>query len=200
MIEIKFPEPPSSEDKLFTTADDWTNACLNFFHKGWTLYARGYKNAADILVEHIERRQHGHPQDLLVYPIIFLYRQYLELSLKDLINQARQYLDDPTPFPLTHRLDELWQIFDKLLEQISPDYRAQYRKDTGRLIEEFAQVDPSSMSFRYPEDKDGNPTLPGLDYINIQNLREVIGKIYVILTDAGGMLYEGLSYKWEEGP
>jgi hypothetical protein len=201
MIEIKFPKPPSSEDKLFTSADDWTNACLNFFHDGWTLYAIGYKDAADILVEHIEKHgQHGHPQDFLVYPIIFLYRQYLELSLKDLIRMAQKYLNDLTPFPHHHRINELWKLCDKLLEQISPGDSAEYRKEIGRLMEEFAQVDPLSMSFRYPEDKDGNPTLPGLDYINIRNVREVVRKIYIILEGAGAMIWEGLSYKNEERP
>jgi len=200
MIEIKFPEPPSSEDKLFTSADDWTNACLNFFHDGWTLYAIGYKDAADILVEHIEKRQHGHPQDFLVYPIIFLYRQYLELSMKDLINQARKFFDDLTPFRQHHRINELWKLCDKLLDQISPGDSAEYRKEIGRLMEEFAQVDPLSFSFRYPEDKDGNPTLPGLDYINIRSVREVVRKISVILEGAGAMIFEGISHKSEMGP
>lgn len=198
MIEIKIPEPPSSQDKLFTSADDWwNNACLNFLPKGWTLYSIGYKDAADILVEYIE--QHKRQQDTLVYPIVFLYRQYLELSLKDLIQDAFRLLDDPTPFPKTHRLDELWKLCNILLEQIAPGDSAEFRKEIGRLMEEFAQVDPLSMSFRYPEDKDGNPTLPGLTNINIRNVREVIGKISVILEGAGAMISEYLSFKQEMG-
>lgn len=199
MIDIKFPEPPNPQDKLFTSAEDWwNNACLNFLPHGWTIYAIGYKDAADILVEHIAKTKRQ--QDTLIYPIIFLYRQYLELALKDLILEGRKLLDDPDPLPKTHRIDELWRLCDRLLEQISPGDSADSRKEIGRLIEEFAQVDPLSMSFRYPEDKDGNPTLPGLTNINMRNVREVTGKISVILEGAGAMIYESLSYKREMGP
>ncbi|MGP8051206.1 MAG: hypothetical protein ACLPYB_11440 [Desulfobaccales bacterium] len=196
MIDIIFPELPSSQDKLFTSAEDWwNNACLNFFSHGWTIYATGYKDAADILVEHIAKTKRQ--QDTLIYPIIFLYRQYLELALKDLILDARKLLDDLNPLSKTHRIDELWRICDRLLEQISPGDSAESRKEIGRLMEEFGQVDPLSMSFRYPEDKNGNPTLPGMDYINMRNVNEVVRKISIILEGAGAMIYESLSYKSE---
>jgi hypothetical protein len=36
-------------------------------------------------------------------------------------------------------------------------------------IKEFSTTDPSSMAFRYPIDKDDNPSLPGLSHINVRN-------------------------------
>ena len=199
MIDIKFPELPSSQDKLFTSAENWwNNACLNFFPKGWTIYGIGYKDAADILVEHIAKTKRQ--QDTLIYPIIFLYRQYLELALKDLILEARKLLDYADPLPKTHRIDDLWRLCDDLLEQISPGDSLEPRENIGRLIEEFAQVDPLSQSFRYPEGKDGKPTLPGLTHINLRNVREVIGKISVLLDGADAMISEYLSHKSEMRP
>ena len=60
------PPLPSKDDKLFTTAEDWwNNACLNYSHNGWTLYALGYKNAADLLVLHVEDGRRS--QNTLVY-------------------------------------------------------------------------------------------------------------------------------------
>src|SRR5665811_2493141 len=90
----EMPGTPSSGDQLFVSQEDWwNNACLNWCHDGWTLYATGYREAADLLVRHIEQR--GVDQDMLVYPVLFLYRQYLELEIKDLIRQGRRLQDIP---------------------------------------------------------------------------------------------------------
>ena len=53
---------------------DWyLNACLHI-GEGWDAYAEGYKNAGDVLVQHVI--DYSRDQDFLVYPIAFLYRQY----------------------------------------------------------------------------------------------------------------------------
>src|SRR4051812_21456846 len=113
------PPLPSKEDKLFGTAEDWwNNACLNYAWNGWHIYALGYKEAADTLVSHVNDR--GRNQDTLVYPIVFLYRQYLELALKDLIREGRSLEDIAEPFPRSHRIDELWRVCKSLLQRIAP--------------------------------------------------------------------------------
>src|SRR5947209_3389712 len=55
----------------------------------WSIYAEGYKALADAGVEHAKRWD----MDIVVYPIIFCYRQYLELRLKELIVTAGALLD-----------------------------------------------------------------------------------------------------------
>ncbi|HEX20244.1 MAG TPA: hypothetical protein ENG78_05435 [Acidiferrobacteraceae bacterium] len=188
------PGLPSKIDKLFDSTEDWwNNACLNFSHDGWTLYAIGYKEAADLLVKHIE--DYSCSQDILVYPILFLYRQYLELAIKDLIRQGRKLQDIAEPFPQTHQIDELWKICSKLLSEISPGDSTEEQDHIDRLINEFCQVDPTSMAFRYPEDRDGNPSLPGISHINLRNVKAVIAKISIILDGAGAQIDEYLSIK-----
>ena len=191
---LELPQLPNSEDTLFATAEDWwNNACVNYLHDGWSIYAIGYKDAADILVDYVQ--VHGRQQDSLVYPVVFLYRQYLELAIKDLIRQAGELLSDPESCPKNHRIDELWKLCNRLMEQISPGHSFTYFKEIGCLIREFAEVDPLSMAFRYPEDKEGNPSLPGLSNINLLNVREVIGKIALILDGADAQIDEYLSFK-----
>ncbi len=198
-MDFKVPPLPDPSDTLFTSAEDWwNNACLNYFHDGWAIYADGYKDAADILVDHVN--DHGRRQDFLVYPIVFLYRQYLELAIKDLIRQARKLLDIAEPCPKIHRIDQLWALCDALLEEISPDNSVEYRREIGRLIGEFSQVDPLSMAFRYPEDNDGHPSLPGISHINIPNVRDVINKISAILEGADAHIDECSSYKQDMWP
>ena len=193
---LEAPGLPSPEDRLFTSQEDWwNNACLNWCHDGWGLYASGYKEAADLLVQTVEQRSAS--QDTLVYPVLFLYRQYLELQIKDLIRQARRLQDVEGDFPKHHRIAELWAICHKLLSEVSPDDSVDELKEIARLIGEFSAIDPSSMAFRYPEDKDGSPSLPGISHINLRNVREVITKIDNILTGASCQIGEYLQYKFE---
>ena len=41
-----------------------------------------------------------------------------------------------------------------------------------RLIDEFCTVDPLATAFRYPEDREGNPSLPGISTINLRNIKK----------------------------
>ncbi|MBI2412576.1 MAG: hypothetical protein HYV24_05145 [Deltaproteobacteria bacterium] len=185
---------PSAEDKVFTPVEDgWSNAILNFGNDGWSIYAIGYQDAANILVAHIEEQEHH--QDALVYPILFLYRQYLELALKGLIRNGRRLQNNREPFPQTHDIGSLWQICSQLLHEISPNDSVEEVRQIGRLISEFCKVDPQSMAFRYPEDRKGISSLTGMPHINIRRVRDVIGRIATIIDGADAKISEHLSIK-----
>ena len=185
---------PDGNDVLFTSQEDWwNNACLNWSGGSWSLYAAGYKEAADLLVVSVETRSAG--QDTLVYPILFLYRQYLELEIKDTLRISRRLLDIDGDFPMHHRINDLWNDLHVLLERISPGNSSAELKQIARLINDFAKVDPQSMAFRYPVGKSGLPSLPGLTRINLRNVREVLGKISIILSGANSQIYEYLQEK-----
>ena len=185
---------PSAEDKLFTSQEDWwTNACLNWCNDGWGLYATGYKEAADLLVQHVI--DSGKSQDILVYPIVFLYRQYLELAIKDLIREGRLLQDIDAPFPVHHKLNELWKICQNLLNEISPGDSVGELGQITRLLDEFSAADPTSMAFRYPADNKGNPSLPGVTTINLRVVGEVVEKITNLLGGAAAQIGEYLSIK-----
>ena len=87
-------------------ADWWNNACVGFAHSEWEIYARGYIHAADLLVSHVDA--FGSDQDVLVYPILFLYTQYFELRRKQLTRDASVLLDVEFELPRTHRLTPLY--------------------------------------------------------------------------------------------
>jgi hypothetical protein len=75
---------PELGDKLFKVSpDDQHNASLNMGGKGWESYAYGYKKAADMLAMRFLEDCKG--ADIVGYPILFLYRHYIELRLKALI-------------------------------------------------------------------------------------------------------------------
>ncbi len=54
----------------------------------WPIYTAGFKKAADLLVKNART---AYDRNTLIFPVLFLYRQYIELSLKEIIGDA-QYL------------------------------------------------------------------------------------------------------------
>lgn len=136
-------------------------------------------------------------QDTFVYPVLFLYRQYLELQLKMMVRTLRHLHDIGKDFQKGHKIDVLWTEVAELLRRAFPNESRAELVETGRLIHEFANVDPLSTAFRYPVDTDGNPSLPGIKYINLRNVREVMAKISILLDGAYSMAYDALQYKLE---
>ena len=89
---------PRKGDRLFDGAEDWYhNACLNWRYDNWELYASGYNTAGDILVQHIIDTRSD--RDTLVFPIVFNYRQYLELRCKEIIRVGKVLADEAAEFP-----------------------------------------------------------------------------------------------------
>src|SRR4051812_45424815 len=119
LLEAPAPLPwPKAGDVLFQSGNDWwNNACLSRFH-GKEMYVIGYKESADMLVRSVAET--GRNADTFVYPITFLYRHYLELRLKDLVQMGQELLDQAPDVKLNHRLDILWGSCREILESVWP--------------------------------------------------------------------------------
>jgi len=144
----------------------------------WYHHVTGYKDAADVLLAHLENT--GRDARKLGPPIAFLYRHHLELALKLLARQCGRLLGRDAIAPPSHRLDQLWRLCLSLLLEVSAGTTAADEvKQTTTLIDEFCRADATSEAFRYPEDKEGYPTLSG--EIDLDRLREVISKVSLLL-------------------
>lgn len=195
-LENEEPEPPSYYDDevasqsdkgigLFIHGNDYyLNAYLTHSHdgKGFITYPTGYKMATDKLVQFALNEPHN--ADFLIFPIVFLYRQYLELRLKQLILDGNRIMDINGDFPQTHRIDLLWEKCKSVLNKIKLDNddKVAWRvaKTIGTIeasILEFGFIDPTSMAFRYPIDKKSVPFLDGLDTINIHHFGESMNNV-----------------------
>lgn len=189
------PEPRKGDQLFRSDVDWWHNAVLSNLDSGWALYAEGYKIAADVLVERVKHDRSE--ADFLVFPIVFLYRQYLELRLKEIIRDGSRLLDSPQRLPKDHRLDKLWSKCRRILEQVWPEGPAEHLDAVEECIHEFSRVDPTSTAFRYPTDADGKPSLPGSRHINLRNLSEVMARIGTLLDGASIGLSVYLDHKHE---
>jgi len=201
--DIRVPWPRKG-DKLFRAPDDigydwWFNACLNFMDAAAQRYgyARGYKKAADVLVEYVGRAKRH--QDVLVYPIVFLYRHYIELMLKCLIHDVRVLLRRPAKLPMHHKLKELWEECAPLLAEAFPDEPEQGFEAVADYIEQFSKVDPASTAFRYAQNKNGAPSVPGLKHINLANLCDVMDRLDSFLDGASSATDHALEAMLESG-
>ncbi|MBW3533441.1 hypothetical protein [Shewanella sp. NKUCC06_TVS] len=166
-------------NSLFSGDRDWkANACLNWSHDSMGLYIEGYREAADKLVHDVV--QSGTNQDILVFPISFLYRQYIELQLKHIIRESRIYLEEEASFPESHKIGDLWNTVNSLMVRIIKDHDKSIKNYITRedvqtikmIITEFVKVDPESFAFRYPKDKNGNKNLDGIQHINLRKLHD----------------------------
>lgn len=186
---------PQLGDVAFQEGAEWQYcAWVTSGDNEWGLYGSAYKSAADVLAERVFQR--GQPSSLLVYPIVFLYRHSLELSLKWLIVSGQQLLDHPLELKHVHRLDVLWGICRKILEEIWPEGSKTDLDAVGECLKQFCIADPHSMSFRYPITKDGQPTPLSTQHINIRNLYEVMERVANFLDCAGTGIKWYLDHKW----
>ncbi len=168
---------PRKGDDPLALRDDWRdNACLNFMHgPQWCAMGHGFRLAADAAVEHATQK--GRDHDYLVFPILANYRQFIELSLKGIISDCRLLLDEPGGAPETHSIEALWHTAKPLLHRVEPGSDPRDIRNVGDCLKRFHDLDPTSQETRYPVDRDGNPTLAGLQHVNLRQVREVVDRL-----------------------
>jgi len=190
--EFPWPRPG---DTLFTNEGDWSTATVGWTRDHWFLYIEGYKRAADVLVQHVIDSRSD--QDFLVYPIGFLYRQAIEVSLKYLFREGCQLLErEPEPFK-GHKLTKLWPECREILEEVWPDGPRENLDAVEAVLQEFESEDQFATAFRYPTDRKGNASFPDRRRINLRNFSEVAGRSLSLLEGATTAMVEFCQVKWE---
>lgn len=153
------------------------NACVNYMHDHSEGYVDGYKTAGDVLVAHVA--QTAADQDILVYPILFNYRHYVELRLKVIIRHARRYFDiEGEKEPTGHDLLKLWAMARPLIEAKWPSGDRKDLENAESIVRQLADADKGGTTFRYESDKDGNALLNrSITHINLRIVFEVVGRL-----------------------
>jgi hypothetical protein len=185
--EVELPWPRAGDELFAPAPDAWLNAHLGPMRGD--AYVIGYKSAGDVLVEHVAR--HELDADTLIFPVVFCYRQYLELLLKDVLADARVYFEIDDPVPTGHSLLVLWQPLRELLQRRWPTGSTEELDAVGDGLRQFDAVDRGSYGFRYATDPTGKVSLPNeLSQINLRNLAEVIERIGTFLESCATVLIE----------
>jgi len=142
-------------------------------------FANGYLEAADIIVDHLA---HQHRNDSLVFPIIFCYRQYVELKLKE-ISSLYNVLDyGKDHHSKIHSLEGLWQTLKPRLEVDLGAEDQETLMTVGKLVSEFHDFDPNAIALRYPEET--YLVKVPMQQVDLENLRDVMARLAMYLGSA----------------
>lgn len=163
-------------------------------------YAIGYFEAAGRLLRDIHRDRLF--LDPLVYPLCFLYRQGVELSIKHLLKTVPRLFEETCSPVKDHPLLENWNLLRGFLVRQSQGYPDEPRMSEATLswvdavLQEFQTIDPKSMVFRYPEDKNGRLYLQEMLHVNFTQLgkfMEPLGTWFrEMINTTDQMLYDAL--------
>ncbi|KJU72459.1 hypothetical protein QJR32_07075 [Clostridium baratii] len=165
----------------------WQKHFDNSFGTTGTLefgYIDGYKTAADILVEQSNKTTLF---DLLVFPIVFQYRQYLELVLKNII--IRSYEKETAKKIIKDCSHDLRKAYDKAMEALEKIEALENRKlinEEGKefikdVVNEYDDFDKFSFNFRYNYSRNLDDTVPKELYVDLNMLYEKMDKIEGLL-------------------
>ncbi len=188
--------PPSdfASQQLFIKGEDWhNNAMLGWTPYPWDLYASGYKDAADVVIAALAAQKA--PIDSVIYPLVFLYRQGLELKLKLILPLARRLAGVDGTTALSHSLRPLWTELRRHLQQVDPRDNDQELIALEDLIWQLDAVDPGSMAFRYPTNKHGEVMLQDLRHVNVRHLSEIMNSVFTMLDGIHSWLGEIEQYQ-----
>ncbi len=186
ILNAEFRWPRLGDRPFVVAGDPLENAEIeNDGFARLVLMMEGYKKAADLMIE--ASTGDRYTRDILVFPIIFSYRQYIELSLKyHLATYGPRVRIEPNW--RSHDLEELWAAFMGMLElygTVDPD---EADPVVAEIILEFANIDPASYAYRYPVDRQGNPLRIAYSEFYLPTLADVMNGVAGYFTGCDGYL------------
>ena len=192
-----------SESLFKPDYNSWRTAQL-VYSEYFDIYAIGYKRAADMLIERVHEEQIPLDINTLVFPIVFLYRHYLELRLKSIIKEGYAIEGKAVPEKhMHHDLSNLWNKANELRIKSGVEIEKKDQSFVRSRLDELSEIDPSSQAFRYPtrrkrKGKTGTePSLPSdLPDLNLRNFSKKINKVSRILEHIDSMMSIELEQKY----
>ena len=178
------------------------NSKANVIMRRWgiiTNYARGYLLAGNLLVNEIIKNPKD--ADKLIYPMIFNYRQALELSLKNAILIGSQ-VEGEMNVQFGHELQDLWQVCRPYLE-VQLKEASETLEAVTSIIAQFAQNDNKSIKYRYPikgkrENHTAEATFEKGTPLDYRNFAKVSQDVILYINECENKLTGMLEDRWAE--
>ncbi len=182
------------------------NACV-----GWVLshpremdaYIDGYREAALALFAWANGNNAASP-DILVFPIAFLWRHHVELSLKDIIATGRRVEEQPWSFPGGHSLGKLWLVAKPYILTCGDPSDPVIGNVEANILE-VEKIDPGADGFRYTSKFDKKANAPTVDrtlptapsHVNLRVLHEGMEALSNFFSGVRSALSQHLDYVME---
>lgn len=147
------------------------------------LFPNSYMNAAIILLQIVIMTNSNGIRDGMIYPALFSFRHYLELTMKDSLNHFSN--STGTVKEVREREHNLKTLWKSLLPFINKGEEVEIMQ---KLLFELNNIDPTSETFRYPYevDENGYKRLPQIDQTRLNDvikLKKVMLKMYRFMDD-----------------
>lgn len=171
--EFRWPRPG---DRAFVASTNPSeNASIDESgHSRLVLMTDGYKTAGDLMVK--AAGDNGLARDTLVFPIIFNYRHFLEISLKYLLATYGPMVGIE-PNWRSHDLAVLWESVLQVLDGYGTTDPDDADPIVGAIILEFAKIDPNSYAYRYPVDRNGRFLPVAQNDLHLPTLADVMNGV-----------------------
>jgi hypothetical protein len=117
--------------------------------------------------------------DLYLYPIMFCYRQYLELVLKNICYKNMNTVSYQNFISTaSHNLSIVWNNAKQILASQLENEQIDFINDAVMF---FDKLDPSSFAFRYERDKKLNRSIKQDLSINTKHLKKCMDEVDLYL-------------------
>lgn len=128
-------------------------------HTNTLAIGKAYRLAAENLTEAAIKSGEGHE---ICYPVLFLYRQTVELYLKAATHSGKEVNHD------------IGKLILKLEGIVGVRFKGGLPVWAKQRLLEFHEIDPSSMNLRYVDAK-ASLTLVGEYWVNMHRLKNIMG-------------------------
>lgn len=198
---------PTKGDKAFS--DEGAGKSFQLRNvRYWHLpqHANAFRVAAEMVIQTYVNAPRQPYHDDLVFPVVYLYRHYLELKMKDLIRLGARVglLENETVQKSLgcHGLEQLWGHVKELLTKRWPDAEDDAPEHVESVIAEFHLTDPDGQTIRYERDRAGKrnkyENLP--DLVSLSTLYETMERVSTFFDAAYDGVDAGLQDMEHGGP
>lgn len=186
--------PPLKKTDIFL--EESKNLNDSFLNRGIYLneahFPDAYMNTAIILLQMIIMTNTNGIRDGLIYPALFSFRHYLELTMKDSLNHFNNSNSSRVVKEVQDRDHNLKNLWKALLPYVGTGEDVDIIQ---KLIYEVNNIDPTSEAFRYPYeiDENGYKRLPHIDQTRLNDvvkLKRVMLKMYRFMDGINWMAHD----------
>lgn len=171
----------TNEDRLFIPESNGTHWLPNGTN-GFLNISEGYKKAAIYIYNEIKKDEWIN-KPFIACAMVFCFRQFLEVRLKELIYFGKKELAKEPNFKKVHNLETLFEDYvSEVLPLLDRNYDSELINIVRNIMRDFDSKDPHSMSFRYPVDKNLQATLT-IPNFDIDNFKKVMDKLSIFLDE-----------------
>jgi hypothetical protein len=129
---------PNRGDSLFNDRNDVRfNAFIGKMWSDWNLYADGYSQAVEYILNSFIRKKYRLHRDTIIYPILFLFHHNIELRIKNIVKKGEYLFDLERTKKSTHDLSKIWPNAKLIIKKLNKGADMTPLKTVDNIISEL---------------------------------------------------------------